>query len=280
MENDISEMNKYNSNINEDKKLDFKLSDSITKKLDFKLNDSLSNNSRFSNKNSKNINSLNDKSNSKISPLNQSYQNFFKINKTKNMNNNNKRNEYLKLSQTKSFLSKKNNKNNLYYMNNTKSNNVINPSSLTYYGSFNFKPSKLINTKKNKKEKESFNDFYNYGEYLTQELKMSNDTNIEILEKYVKLKTELRNKENEIKEIEEKLKVLKEKEIEIDKSNTELNKNISNVQNILNNNKLSSDKSFSEIENEITSDQNKIEELNNMNSNLLTIQREYKNGIN
>ena len=57
MENDISEMNKYNSNINEDKKLiDFKLSDSITKKLDFKLNDSLSNNSRFSNKNSKNIN--------------------------------------------------------------------------------------------------------------------------------------------------------------------------------------------------------------------------------
>ena len=51
MENDISEMNKYNSNINEDKKLDFKLSDSITKKLDFKLNESLSNNSRFSNKN-------------------------------------------------------------------------------------------------------------------------------------------------------------------------------------------------------------------------------------
>ena len=40
MENDISEMNKYNSNINEDKKLDIKLSDSITKKLDFKLNDS------------------------------------------------------------------------------------------------------------------------------------------------------------------------------------------------------------------------------------------------
>lgn len=180
----------------------------------------------------------------------------------------------MKFKQTRSFINKANNQNNNSYdINNIIPNKEVNPASLTYYSSFNFKPSKL--SKKNMKENETINDFYNYGEYLTQELKMSNDTNIEILDKYIKLKSELKIKENEIKELENKLKLLNNQEINIDKSNQELIKNISSVQNIFNNNKLSAQNSISELENEVNLDKNKLNELNSMNLNLLNIQKEY-----
>ena len=63
--------------------------------------------------------------------------------------------------------------------------------------------------RKNKNPK-NYDDLYQYGEYLTQELKMSNDTNTQLLENYINLISQMKSKNEENKEINNKIKKLTE----------------------------------------------------------------------
>ena len=61
-------------------------------------------------------------------------------------------------------------------------------------------------------------DLYKYGEYLTQELKMSNDTNTQLLENYINLTSHIKskNEENELSSYNNEIikKVSEQKEID------------------------------------------------------------------
>ena len=70
---------------------------------------------------------------------------------------------------------------------------------------------------------------------MTKELKESNDKNTELLMKYNTLKAEFQVKENQNKELEKKIKQLKHVHVDINKSNQELNQNISSVKKIVKN---------------------------------------------
>ena len=75
------------------------------------------------------------------------------------------------------------------------------------------------------------------------------------------------------------MKKLKKEHTNLTQSNQELDQNISNIQKIIDKNKISSIKSFSELENTIKLNKQKIVELNNTNKNLLNFQKKYENKI-
>ena len=120
------------------------------------------------------------------------------------------------------------------------------------------------------------NDLYKYGEYLTNELKISNDTNTELLENYINLSSQLKSKNKENLVINNKIKQLKEEEQKLNKANQQLKQNYINAQNIIEKNNLSIKNNLSEVQNNFEIKQKKIEELTKHNLNLITIQKNYE----
>lgn len=262
-ENDISKMilnnSLNNSNIIPDKKSKFYhqnlLSDSLSinsKIMERELNSNIKDNSIDNIKTHQNI--LPNEfifSNSNISSLNHSFQTLSKIEQRNSSNKNNNLNNRNRLS-------------------NHKKNSNMN--SLAYHTSFNFRPSRISKNLLDNNKK--LNELYNYGESLTQELKISNDNNSDLLMKYINLKAELQLQENNNKELEDKIKLLKDEEKNIINSKNELNQSIQSVQKIIDNNKLSSLKSISESEKNFNLNNEKIKELNIRNKNMKNIQKE------
>ena len=158
-ENDISKMilnnSLNNSNILPDKKTKFYhqnlLSDSLSlnsKIIENEINTNIKDNS-IENIKRHQYNLSNEflLSNSNISSLNHSFQTLSKIEQRNSSNKNN-------------------NLNNRSYINNQNPN----MNSLAYHTSFNFRPSKI--SKNLLENNEKLNELYNYGESLTQELKI------------------------------------------------------------------------------------------------------------
>ena len=150
--------------------------------------------------------------------------------------------------------------------------NINNPSKGPSY-KIKTEPVKPI--KKNKNSK-NLNDLYKYGEYLTNELKISNDTNTELLENYINLSSQLKSKNKENLVINNKIKQLKEEEQKLNKANQQLKQNYINAQNIIEKNNLSIKNNLSEVQNNFEIKQKKIEELTKHNLNLITIQKNYE----
>ena len=93
--------------------------------------------------------------------------------------------------------------------------------------------------------------------------------------KYINSKAETQIEQSQNKELEKKIPNLKKEQFNLNKSNQEFDQNISCVQKIVNNNKLSSIKSIPGSEKIIDLNKRKINELNTLNENLLI----YKNNM-
>ena len=141
--------------------------------------------------------------------------NFTNVNLTSNINNssNNLLNPFYN---NLGFNTIKNNKNNYFYNspnidinpnNSISSNNILDPE----------RDSNIIH-------------LYSYSNYLANELKSSNDTNLKLLENYQNNENEYNNnyKQNDI--IKKKIKILKDKENQLDKINEQLKKGLSYIQ--------------------------------------------------
>ena len=140
---------------------------------------------------------------------------FTNVNLTSNINNssNNLLNPFYN---NLGFNTIKNNKNNYFYNsqnidinpnNSISSNNILDPE----------RDSNIIH-------------LYSYSNYLANELKSSNDTNLKLLENYQNNENEYNNnyKQNDI--IKKKIKILKDKENQLDKINEQLKKGLSYIQ--------------------------------------------------
>ena len=84
----------------------------------------------------------------------------------------------------------------------------------------------LINYKK-------LNDLYLYGDYLENELKVSNDENLKLLEKYKTIKAQVHNLNQKKNKIKQNIELLNKKEKALDKINSELKNGFNFVQNKL-----------------------------------------------
>ena len=277
LENDISEIisnsNKNNINLNRDIYFNFSHQKPSNDTSSIKLKQFKAEKNNHKNKIRKKI--LRHDilfSDSNLLSLNQSFQNISEIEGIKNSSNRNQ--NTFKLNKTMGNFSDINKKDYLF------NKNKINYNKKNYLSSTNFNSFIFDVSERNKNTKEEINNLYNYGEFLTNKLKVSNDKNTEILMKYINLKAELQIKTNQNKELENKIKILEKEQFNLNKSNQEFAKNISSVKKIIENNKLSSIKTISESENIINVNQKKINELNIMNQNLLTKQKEYENEIN
>lgn len=93
----------------------------------------------------------------------------------------------------------------------------------------------LINYKK-------LNDLYLYGDYLENELKVSNDENLKLLEKYKTIKTQVHNLNQKKNKIKQNIELLNKKEKALDKINSELKNGFNFVQNKLGTNSNSEEK--------------------------------------
>ena len=234
---------------------------------------------------------------------------FDKIYNNQTYNNIHKKNYNLKSNQLSYNNNSKTYKSNIYHTNINKPKNVINmqntinpyntnPNKNYKNNNINF-PSKIMisepkndpkyftkkNINKNIIKNVTYNNtnnlsnLYKYGEYLTQELKMSNDANSELLENYINLSSKLKSKKEENQKINNKIKKLTEEEQKLNKANQDLKQNFSNVQKIIENNILSKKNEISEAQKNIDLKQNKIMELNETNINLVTQQKIYENEI-
>ena len=173
--------------------------------------------------------------------INNTYNNKIKLNNTKNTiisKNYNTKNIYLsniykpKKAKNKILSSIPSNTNSNTISYNTKSKNA------TYETKTEPNISNL-KKKQNLKNAKNLDDLYKYGEYLSQELKISNDTNSELLENYISLSSQLQNKNKENSVINNKIKKLKEEDLKLNKAHEELKKNYKNAQNIIEKNNLS-----------------------------------------
>ena len=183
-------------------------------------------------------------------------------------------------------------KSNNYLINMIKSKKLNNPPRNTYNTNTNIvsyqnplnialsqaKPVTNTIVYKNKNAK-NLEDLYKYGEYLTQELKMSNDTNTQLLENYINLTSHIKSKNEENKKINNKIKKLTEEDKKLNKANEELKQNFASVQKIIENNNLSHKTNLIEAQKHIDSNQNKINELIEINKNLKNTQINYENEI-
>ena len=135
-----------------------------------------------------------------------------------NMSNNNhdiNNNEERLTSQSVMQLKPENNKN----INNKIMNNI--------YADLNeIQNEDLINYKK-------LNDLYLYGDYLENELKVSNDENLKLLEKYKTIKAQVHNLNQKKNKIKQNIELLNKKEKALDKINSELKNGFNFVQNKL-----------------------------------------------
>ena len=135
------------------------------------------------------------------------------------LNNNNNQdinnNEERLTSQSVMQLKPENNKN----INNKIMNNI--------YADLNeIQNEDLINYKK-------LNDLYLYGDYLENELKVSNDENLKLLEKYKTIKAQVHNLNQKKNKIKQNIELLNKKEKALDKINSELKNGFNFVQNKL-----------------------------------------------
>ena len=129
------------------------------------------------------------------------------------------------------------------------------------------------------KKNKNYDELYKYGEYLNQELKISNDSNTELLENYINMVSKLKLKNEENKKINNKIKKLTEEEKKLNKANEELKQNFSNVENIIEKNTLSVKADILEAQKNIQLNKNKITELTEQNLNLHQTQKIYENQI-
>ena len=122
-------------------------------------------------------------------------------------------------------------------------------------------------------------DLVKYGEYLSQELKVSNDTNTELLENYINLSSKLKSKNKQNTEINDKIKQLKEKELQLNKANEEIKKNYLNAQSIIEKNNLSLKNNIFEAQKNYDIKQQKIAELYEKSLNLKNTQKKRKSKL-
>ena len=160
-------------------------------------------------------------------------------------------------------------------------NTYTNPN-ISYYKPLGVSPdakSESITLTKKNPATQKFDDLFKYGEYLTKELKVSNDTNSELLENYINVSTQIKNKNKENNEINNKIKKLKEDEQKLNKANEELIQNITKAQKIIGKNNSSIKHDILEAQKNNDLKQNKINELDKINKNLINIQKNYENEI-
>ena len=123
---------------------------------------------------------------------------------------------------------------NLNEISNTNSNkNIISPRNKKIMNNIyedlnNIQNEELINYKK-------LNDLYLYGDYLENELKMSNDENIKLLEKYKAMKVQVHSLNQKKNKLKQNIEILSKKEKDLDKINTELKNGFNFVQEKLGN---------------------------------------------
>ena len=108
---------------------------------------------------------------------------------------------------------------------------------------------------------------------------MSNDTNTQLLENYINLTSHIKSKNEENKKINNKIKKLTEEDKKLNKANEELKQNFTSVQKIIENNNLSHKTNLIEAQKHIDSNQNKINELIEINKNLKNTQINYEHEI-
>ena len=118
----------------------------------------------------------------------------------------------------------------------------------------------LINYKK-------LNDLYLYGDYLEKELKVSNDENVKLLEKFKVMKIQVHSLNQKNNKLKQNIEILSKKEKEISKINDELKNGFDFVQNNLGNNENNEEK------------MNILNELELNNKKHIEMQTEYEKEI-
>ena len=87
----------------------------------------------------------------------------------------------------------------------------------------------------NEIDHDNISQLYTYSNYLANELKTSNDTNLKLLENYQTNESEYNNNYQQNDVIKKKIKILKEKESQLDKINEQLQKSLSFIKQKNNN---------------------------------------------
>ena len=111
----------------------------------------------------------------------------------------------------------RNNKNNNYFYSGANANTNQNNSTNSNSNNFEQEPDNNIT------------HLYSYSNYLANELKSSNDTNLKLLENYQTNESEYNSNYQQNDLIKKKIKILKEKENQLDKINEQLQKSLSYI---------------------------------------------------
>ena len=140
---------------------------------------------------------------------------------------------------------------------NSKNNKIMNN---IFQDLNDIKNEELINYKK-------LNDLYLYGDYLEKELKVSNDENVKLLEKFKVMKIQVHSLNQKNNKLKQNIEILSKKEKEISKINDELKNGFDFVQNNLGNNENNEEK------------MNILNELELNNKKHIEMQTEYEKEI-
>ena len=177
------------------------------------------------------------------------------------------------------------NKNTNYFYSGANSNSNIN---LNKTKITNIDNNNINNNSDISNDAERYNNItslYSYSNYLSNELKTSNDTNVKLLENYQNNEKEYNNYTNQNDLVKKKIKLLKEKEAQLDKINEQLQRSLSYIMGKHDNKKNESIISNNYIIKSLTGEQNinelktKIKEFNKENEVLSDKLKENKNII-
>ena len=230
--------------------------------------------------------------NTNVQSMNQSYMSFYTNRKPFNNNNiseiieknNLTLNDYTKniKSKWKCYKCSTLNNSNNNYCSKCKTRKAVLDKKLNLKYSDNKKTDNNTdnNTSKIEVEQRQLNDLYNYGDYLSKELKESNDENYKLLENYKNISKEYHDKNEENTLISEKLEKIKNEQNILNQANKELKNNYENIQQIIQTNSINNKNNITNLENIINENNNKITQLQSENENLENIQNNYDNEIN
>ena len=230
--------------------------------------------------------------NTNVQSMNQSYMSFYTNRKPFNNNNiseiieknNLTLNDYTKniKSKWKCYKCSALNNSNNNYCSKCKTRKAVLDKKLNLKYSDNKKTDNNTdnNTSKIEVEQRQLNDLYNYGDYLSKELKESNDENYKLLENYKNISKEYHDKNEENTLISEKLEKIKNEQNILNQANKELKNNYENIQQIIQTNSINNKNNITNLENIINENNNKITQLQSENENLENIQNNYDNEIN
>ena len=171
---------------------------------------------------------------------------------------------------------------------NTIRNNKNNSNNYFYSGSnVHINPNNSISSNNNLDQERDTNitHLYSYSNYLANELKSSNDTNLKLLENYQNNESEYNNNYQQNDLIKKKIKILKEKENQLDKINEQLQKSLSFIKDKYDNKNLDSNEGNNYViksiigQNSVDEFKSKINEFHEENEKLSDKLKENKDII-